>query len=63
MPLPPAAIEDPAPPPPALVVLAPAAWKEALAPFVAARAKELAVEFDALEDVLAANEEIGRAHV
>ena len=56
MPLPPAAIEDPAPPPPALVVLAPAAWKEALAPFVAARSKELAVEFDALEDVLAANE-------
>lgn len=56
MPFPTAVHEDPAPPPPALVVLAPAAWKEALAPFVAARAKELAVELVALEDVLAANE-------
>jgi len=39
--------------PPRLVVLAPAAWSELLAPYLAARASTHTVEFAALEDLLA----------
>lgn len=49
--------QDPAPDaPPLFVILAPAAWVEALAPLAQARAAELRVEVAALEDVLAGAE-------
>ena len=48
--------QDPAPPPHALCVLAPEAWKSALAPFVEARNRDLAVELVTLEHVLATTE-------
>lgn len=42
--------------PGAFVVIAPAEWEPALAPFVEARSREMPVELVALEDALAANE-------
>jgi hypothetical protein len=45
--------EAPPAPPPALCVVAPAAWQDTLKPFLDARGKELKVEFAALEDAVA----------
>lgn len=51
-----ARVAEPAPPKPGFLILAPASFGSALKPLVDARSREFAVEFAALEDVVAGDE-------